>query len=826
MNDLTTEQAIQKSYETIQAYNARYLKAPPSPTWAALGDVVTHEKLAGGVLLRCANGLVEVIWTGEDVIRVRAQLGTDPFDEPFSYAVHNTGIQPPSLTINEDARNIVINTPNHVCYIQKSPFQIRLCSLSEKDEKTLCQAVQFAWADTGNVQAIFRLADDEACYGTGERAFHLNLRGRQLKLWNVDPGGYRRGDEPINYCTPFYLGVHNSGVYGILWDNSNRGFINLGADEKDQLIFHGEKGELRFYIFSGSSINTVLGHYTDLTGRIQLPPLWALGYHQCRYSYYPQEDVLNVANELRKRHIPCDAIYLDIHYMDGYRIFTWDKKGFPEFETMVEQLHQMGFKVVVIIDPGVKIDADYSVYQTGLAQDVFLKYPDGELAMGVVWPGACYFPDFGKAEARAWWVEQAGHILKTGIDGIWNDMNEPVIFLPDGPGEFPDYVLHDEEGRGGDHVTNHNVYGMLMGRASLEALRHHRPNKRSLNIIRAGYAGCQRFASSWTADNYSTWDDLRLSISMVLNLGLSGMSMTGPDVGGFAGDTTAELLTRWTQAASLLPFYRNHSAVDTIRQEPWLFGEPYERICREAIERRYRFLPYLYSRVAECHFYGWPVVQPLFSLDPCDNALRDIDDCYLVGQQVLVAPIMHRQRIRRNVYLPKDNWYDYYTGEIYSGGKDYLIKAPLDTLPIFVRTGTILPQWPVMQHTQAQPIESLSLRIYVGDGQSRLYEDEGDGFGFEKGAYRWTTFTSEFNDEALKITRQTEGEYTPPYRAFDLHIFGLDAPPQRIEVDGRKLEDWHYEAGIVSLQLEDFAQLNIYRHGATTQKRKPRTKKA
>lgn len=819
---MTFEQDIHKSYETIQAYNAKYAKTPQTPTWIDLGDVKGYESISDGILITCEHGFIEIVWAREQIIRIRAQLSHSPFKETFSYAIADASTQTPPLVIEDEQQTLAIKTPSLTYNINKSPFMLSI----QIDETIICQISQLAGADTGEVRAIFRLTNDEACYGTGERAFNLNLRGRSLKLWNVDPGGYRRGNDPINYCVPFYVGVHNDGLYGVLWDNSSRGEIDLGASHKEQLIFSAECGELRLYIFNGSSINALFNSYTSLTGRIQLPPLWGLGYHQCRYSYYPQDDVLAVARELRKRNIPCDAIYLDIHYMDGYRIFTWDKQNFPEFESMIEQLHQMGFKVVTIIDPGVKIDPDYIVFQTGIEKDVFLKYPDGERAMGVVWPGACYFPDFSKPSARAWWVEQAKALLETGVDGIWNDMNEPVIFLPDGPGEFPDYILHDEEGRGGDHLANHNVYGMLMGQASLEALRHYRPNKRPLNIIRAGYAGCQRFASSWTADNHSTWDDLRLSISMVLNLGLSGMSMTGPDVGGFAGDTTAKLLTRWTQAASLLTFYRNHSAVDTIRQEPWLFGEPYETICRQAIQRRYQLLPYLYSRVAECHYYGWPVIKPLFTLDPSDISLRDVDDCYLVGEQLLVAPVMHRQQIRRRVLLPRDTWYDYHTGEIYRGGQTYTIETPLEMLPIFVRAGTVLPQWPIMDYTNAQPLKRLSLNVYAGNSESRLYEDDGEGFGYQSGQYRWTTFTSQLTDDTLKITRQIEGDYTPPYTNIALQIFGLDAPPQSIDINNQAFKDWRFEAGILSLELTSFDSLTIYRQTKVKTTRKSRTKKA
>ncbi|MCA9914835.1 MAG: hypothetical protein KC496_15890, partial [Anaerolineae bacterium] len=368
-----------------------------------------------------------------------------------------------------------------------------------------------------------------------------------------------------------------------------------------------------------------------LTGRITLPPLWSLGYQQCRFSYYPQQTVLDLAGEFRKRGIACDVLYLDIHYMAGFRVFTWDRTRFPALPEMIATLHRQGFKVVVIVDPGIKIDPDYSVYVSGVEQDVFLKYPDGKPVTAAVWAGASHFPDFTSAAARCWWAEQFLPLLDAGVDGIWNDMCEPAIFTSDGASTLPDYVIHDVDGLGGDHQGNLNVYGLLMGRASQEALRKYYPERRPFNMIRAGFAGAQRYASSWTGDNSSTWDHLRLSLSMTLNMGLSGAPMTGPDIGGFDGDTDGELFTRWLQAAVLMPFFRTHTGMDTHAQEPWSFGQPYEVINRLTIDLRYRFLPYLYSLVAIAKEYGWPVIRPVFTLEPMNPDLRVVDDCYLLG---------------------------------------------------------------------------------------------------------------------------------------------------------------------------------------------------
>ncbi|MCA9916200.1 MAG: glycosyl hydrolase, partial [Anaerolineae bacterium] len=355
----------------------------------------------------------------------------------------------------------------------KRPFQM---SLETLDHKVICaDAVGMQWCEDGAARLSLRLQPDESAYGLGERAESLNLRGKRFELWNVDPPRYQRGDDPLYYNIPFYLGLHAQGAYGIFWDNASRGSVDVGLTAADELVFEAEAGELRFYIFFGNDVNSVLARYTELTGRIPLPPLWSLGYQQCRFSYYPQERVLELANEFRNRDIACDVLYLDIHYMDGFRVFTWDKSRFPDLPGMIRTLHQKGFKIVVIIDPGIKIDPDYFAYTSGVEHDAFLNFPDGQSVAAAVWAGASHFPDFSSAAARSWLSEQFVSLLDAGVDGIWNYMNEPAIFTSEGANTLPDYVRHDVDGLGGDHLGNHNLYGMLMGRASREALQKYDP---------------------------------------------------------------------------------------------------------------------------------------------------------------------------------------------------------------------------------------------------------------------------------------------------------------------------------------------------------------
>jgi alpha-glucosidase len=379
-------------------------------------------------------------------------------------------------------------------------------------------------------------------------------------------------------------------------------------------------------------------------------------------------------------------------------------------------------------------------------------------------------------------------------------------------------VRHHRDGLGGDHLENHNVYGMLMGRASYEAQQKHHPQARPFNIIRAGFAGAQRYASSWTGDNVSDWDNLRLSLSMTLNMGLSGAPVTGPDIGGFQKDCNGELFTRWLQAACLLPFVRSHTSLGTAAQEPWAFGQPYEVINRVTIALRYRLLPYLYSVFAQCHEYGWPIARPLFMAEPDNPAVRDLDDSYLVGDALLVAPVLQAGAVRRSVYLPAGEWYDFWTNERLDGGQTIEVPAPLERLPLFVRAGAVLPMWPEMQYVNPQAVQSLLYRVYPGEFETVLYEDDGEGFAYKDGDYRWVYVTCGWDESKLVIDRRIAGRYTPPYQSLRLEVVGFDEEPLQVRVDRQGAPLWFYDDDILEVTIDDFQRVEIYRQSLPTDK--------
>lgn len=753
---------IEANRRVIAAYDKGYGASPKEPeNWLSPGSISHIEQLGSRTVLHCENAVLLCDWINERVLRIWLRPDRKiPNAEPFSYAVATAHPPDQQPRLQEHEAALRIENGDWSVRVDRASTSLSV-EPTTTNNKVLIRQVKPGWTHDGAVRMALEMAPDESCHGTGQRTFELNLRGQHLNFWNTDAGAYVRGFEPINYCVPFYLGAHQHGAYGILWDNSYRASLDLGTQAADMLEFQARGGELRAYLFCGPTLEQVIADYTWLTGRMPLPPGWAIGYHQCRFSYHDEASVLEVAHELRQRKIPCDAIYLDIDYMDGKRVFTWDRRAFPDLKSMADQLHRIGMKLVVILDPGVKVEAGYAAYESGIAEGIFMSYPDGQPAAGVVWPGLCHFPDFSSEKARAWWVQQMQPLLAAGVDGIWNDMNEPLYFGNAKTDDPPDYVQHHKEGLGGDHAEIHNVYGMLMARASREAVQKHYPDRRPFIITRAGYAGTQRYASSWTGDNRATWDNLRQSIAMQINLALSGQSFTGADIGGFAGDTSPELLARWTQAGALLPFFRNHSANDTIRKEPYQFGEEIERICRNAIELRYQLMPYLYTQFARCSTEGLPIIRPIFTHEHENVVIRQIDDAYLLGEHLLVAPVLTEHSRCRLVYLPAGvHWYDFWTQHHYPGGQWICVEAPLDHLPIFVCAGTVLPMQSVEQYAGENQLDALVLRCYPGDGETILYEDEGEGYGYQSGIYRRTRFTLRSQSG---LSWQSEGKYTPEY---------------------------------------------------------------
>jgi len=794
--DSITYQMRQKRYQ------ARFGSSGPSSRPAKSdylrpGHITSHTRQGRTVTITCANGSYALTLLAPDLIRVRfhpTPTPQSPLSIPHSYPIAKPDDDwpPCDFHVVETEATVEIKTSRLACRVAKASGKLAFLDLEgnvvNEDEAGV------GYHPAGHVICHKRIQPDEHFYGLGERTCRLDRRGRRYEMWNTDPQTYQPDQDPIHLCMPVLLGLHSRGRqgYGILFDNTFRGRFDLGASRADVASFEAEGGELCYYFIYGPALTTVVERYTELTGRMTLPPLWVLGYHQSRWSYCPEARVRKLAADFREvHHVPCDCIHLDIHYMDGYRCFTWDPERFPDPAGLIADLHEQGFKVIVIIDPGIKTDRRYWVCKSGLEQDVFCKYPDGKtLFKGPVWPGNCYFPDFTNPRVRAWWGDLYKVLTDVGVDGVWNDMNEPSVFGPLGT-TFPDFVRHDLEGRGGDHVEAHNVYGMQMARATVEGLMRLRPDERPVVITRSGWAGVQRYALSWTGDNEATWEQLWLTMPMLMNLGLSGLAHTGPDVGGFSGFATGELFTRWLQMGVFLPFLRAHTSLHDPDQEPWSWGEPYLSVNRRHIELRYRLLPYLYTAFWQCAQTGLPIVRPLLLAFQDDTATHTLDDQFLCGDAFLVAPVIEEGATRRSVYLPAGVWYDFWTDEPFRGPAHIEVEAPLERVPLFVRAGSVVPLGSPMQYVGEGPADRLTLHVYPGDGEGQLYEDDGHTWAFQNGNYRLTHFilsTDEGPPLRLDLRRQTEGHYEPEYRDFEVVIHGVDRLPHTATADGEPIE--------------------------------------
>jgi alpha-glucosidase len=772
---------------------ALHRQGPQGAVDRPLGNLLSYRMEGQAVDLFCDGGWLRLEVLAKDLLRFRLLPPTEDRPEegpgaasgpavepPFSYAL-DPGVQWPPVPFDlaEQDDGLWLATAGFHCHVERTP-----CCLSFFDAagQPLSEAGDGLGFRGSGAYCTRRLVEGEAVYGLGEKAFGLNLRGRWLEMWNTDPHSYVPGDDPIHLSIPTLVALREGRAYGFLFDNPGRARFDLGQARPDRLRYEADSGELCAYFFAGPTPAAVLERYTELTGRMPLPPRWMLGYHQSRWSYYPEEEVRSLAAEFRRRRIPCDVLHLDIHYMDGYRIFTWDPERFPDPAGLLAELREQGLRVICILDPGVKVDPGYRVHDEGLARDAFCRLPGGRLFRGPVWPGQCYFPDYTDPEVRAWWGGLYESLLADGVAGFWNDMNEPAIF----GGEMPQTMQHRYEGRGASHEQVHNVYGLLMARASAEGVRRLRPEARLPIISRAGYAGLQRFALVWTGDNHSQWEQLRMGVSMCLNLGLSGIALCGPDVGGFSGDCDGELLARWSQVGALTPFFRNHSALGTARQEPWAFGEPYESICRRWIELRYELLPYLYTAAWQAAQTGLPMMRPLSLAYPADRRTYSLDDQFLLGDALLAAPVGYPDQVSRRVYLPGGAWYDFWSGARCQGELE--AEAPLERMPLYVRAGTVLPRGPVLQHTGEWPPEALQLHVYAGDGESWLYEDDGHSLDYRAGQFQVTHLAcAQLPGSGLALRREVEGSFDPGYRRFEIRIHGLEARPQRVLVDGEPI---------------------------------------
>lgn len=580
-------------------------------------------------------------------------------------------------------------------------------------------------------------------YGTGEVRGKLRRNNDHQFFWNTEnPTGFLFKGKKLYQSHPWVMGVRRDGTaFGIIADTTYKSELSTFK----WIRFYSQGPRFRVVIIEKENPAEVLKTLADLTGKMEMPPMWALGYQQCRYSYYPQERASQIAFSTRNHRIPCDVIWLDIHYMDNFKIFTFNPEGFASPKYLNDFLHKNNIKAVYMIDPGVKAEEGYFVDDQGRAGDYFVRNITGEYFRGRVWPGLCHFPDFTNPETCKWWAGLYKDFMATGIDGVWNDMNEPSVFSGFGS-TIPELAIHKGGGQwpAGTHKRYHNIYGYLMVKASREGIMAANPDKRPFVLSRSNFLGGQRYAAMWTGDNYSDYSQMKEAVPMCLNISLSGQPFNGPDIGGFLRDCTPDLLKHWTCSGIYFPFARNHTMMGTVDQEPWAFDIATGRICRTAIERRYRLMPYYYTLFEEASRTGLPVMQPVFMADVKDLTLRSEQQAYMIGRDLLVVP-----RWCEKPALPKGGWRLFSFEEEDDGFQAYLALRP----------GAALPVSKVIQSTVDYDPSELTLLVNPGpDGKAHgsLYVDAGEGYGYKSGEFALVDLDVEVRDgePALSVSRR------------------------------------------------------------------------
>lgn len=602
-------------------------------------------------------------------------------------------------------------------------------------------------SENHSITVIKRMIGDESFFGLGDKTGHLNKKGYSYEMWNTDdPSPHVESHKSLYKSIPFFITLREESTFGIFFDNNFKTFFDMGKENSKYYYFGADDGNLDYYFIGGEDMKEVIGGYTYLTGTTPIPQKWVLGYQQSRWGYAPESRVREIADGFRANHIPCDVIHLDIDYMDNYKVFTWDEVKFPNHQNTIKELNSQGFKIVTIIDPGVKKEKGYHIYDEGIKNGYFATDTDDITYVNKVWPGDSVFPDYSNPIVREWWGDNQKIMLDSGVSGIWNDMNEPASFN----GPLPDDVQFNNEGLGGDHREIHNLYGHLMSKSTYDGIKKH-SGKRPFVITRAAYAGTQKYSTVWTGDNQSFWDHLRMAIPMLTNLGLSGISFAGTDVGGFSFDCTGELLSRWIQVGCFSPLLRNHSCIHTRDQEPWAFDDQTLEINKKYINLRYKLLPYLYDLMWEGEQSGLPVMRPLVLHYSKDKNVHNLNDQFLFGENILVAPVVEQGKTYRCVYLPEGTWYDYWTDEEITGGKVILRDAPLDLCPMYIKAGAIIPNYPSMSYVGEKEVSELILNVYPGDGNYTHYIDDGESFEYKNGRYSLLDFSIKRTSESSSL---------------------------------------------------------------------------
>jgi alpha-glucosidase len=782
--------------------------------WQHIGKVQRVEKLKAGVELTAGVARVRLTVFRDGIFRVRVAPNGN-FQKDFSWALIESA-EPPAVKVEENQKELRITTGNMVATVQRSPL---LINFSDADGNVLLAdepCLPMAWNDK-RVHVWKKMPADENYYGLGDKAGPMNRRNRAFTNWNTDEFGWQESSDPLYKTIPFFIGLRKGVAYGVFFDNTYRSVFDFGKESQDYFSFGAEGGELNYYFIAGPEPKKIIEAYTAMTGRSPLPPLWTLGYQQSRYSYYPESRAREIVKTLREKKIPADAIYFDIDYQQGNAPFTINREYFPTFEKMISDFRAQGMHTILITDLHIKKDPNhgYAPYDSGMKNDVFVKNPDGSVLVGKVWPGDSVFPDFTLSRVRGWWGGLYKDFVGMGAAGFWNDMNEPSLFERADKTMPLDAVHRLDDGTTLDHRAIHNVYGMQNVRATYEGLLKLRPEERPFVLTRAAYSGAQRYAATWTGDNSSTWNHLKMSTPMLLSMGISGYPLVGDDIGGFAGSPTPDLLTRWFEVGALNPIYRDHTAKDTADQEPWVHGPEHEAIRRKYIELRYELMPYLYTGIEEMSRTGIPLMRPVFLEYPQASDFYGNNRDFLFGRDFFVAPVTTEMVDAEEITLPPGDWYDFWISTKLSSKEKFSLRPRLDEMPLYVRAGAIVPMQPLVQNTSEKPNGPLELRVYLptsapgNDCRGALYQDDGHTFAYQKGEILRVNYSCQVSNGSATVSSTIErNAFQPWWKSAEITVFGLADAPKEVRIGNDVVREWRYDdrAHAVTLTVPDAAK--------------------
>lgn len=730
-----------------------------------VGNVKSTSINAQSISLISENAQTEITVYTANIIRVR----TDKvLKKDFSYAVIKQPLKT-EVNITQSDKEIILTTDSLKVIVSKSPFSVSFYTLKgeiiNEDEPGLGTSYIGE-----QVTTYKKMQTAERFIGLGEKTGDLDRKGNAYTHWNSDVAGYSIKHDPLYSTIPFYIGIHHQINYGIFLDNTYQSDFNFGASNNRFSSFGAQGGEMNYYFIYHKKLADIITSYTDITGRMKMPPLWSLGYQQNRWSYYPETEVFRIAQTLREKKIPADGITLDIHYMDSYKLFTWDKARFPNPIAMTKKLETMGFKTTVIVDPGIKVEPHYPAYDRGIKSNIFIKYPDSTNYSAEVWPGWCHFPDFTSAKGREWWKKETDFFAQSGVSGIWNDMNEIATWGQ----KMPSNILYDYDGIKTTNKQAHNVYGMQMARSSFEGAVA-TMKKRPFILTRASYAGIQRYSAMWTGDNRSEDNHMIAGVRLMNSLGLSGVAFTGMDIGGFTGNPSINLYARWIQIGAFNPYFRNHTTDNSKSSEPWSYGENVLEISRKYINLRYTLMPYLYSAFYEATQNGLPIMRTLAIDNTFDSKVYDtqFQNQYFYGQSFMVAPFESTEKFGK-IYFPSGLWYDIYTAEKETGNQEKIVPLSVDKLPVYVKGSSIIPLQSLVQSTSIKPTDTLVLHVFKGESINSFvyYEDDGQSYNYETGDFYKRIITYNPTKKTIFLSK-VQGRFNTNFKYIKIVLTGF-----------------------------------------------------